>query len=317
MADTQLTFKNVKIAFIVIQKTRVNLAKQYAIIARIWYKSKAQHKSAEWFRAIDGVRKCLRRLLDKSADQRQQQQQHQQRDVEPRNKSKKESGKADGEIFCGAFDRACSSIVQLWCSYWGEESVRNDNVLPKFDGLPNQLPSIDSLRSAVHHLEELIAIMEELSNRTKIAANSLISHLRTPPAPTFAPITTACVAIMSALHSETDRFLHGSQFNTTSDNQQGQNNSIKSFYGIINSTYELQRLKESDEKSSSSLSSNSRDGLILHSGNTSSQKRKNTNQASVSQAGKKQKSDKNTKRTATEQIITNIDELEEDLGEVV
>ena len=207
--------------------------------------------------------------------------------------------------------------MQVWCSYWGEEKLRDNDVLPKFDGIPNQIPSINSLRSAVHHIEELIAIVEELLNRTKIAANSLISHLRTPPAPTFAPITTACVAIMSALHSETDRFLHGIQLNSASDDQQSHKNSIKSFNSILYSTYEMQKLKESDDESSSSSTFHSKDGLIGISSNQSDPKRKSTSQSSVSQAGKKQKSGKNKQRSAAEQIITNIDESEEDLGEIV
>ncbi|PWN33285.1 uncharacterized protein FA14DRAFT_60322 [Meira miltonrushii] len=294
--EEKLTFKTVKYAFILIQKTRSNLTKESAIIERIWYKSKAQHKSAEWFRAIDGVRKCLRRLLDpiKGADHQQQQ------DVQPRimKSNEVQSGQAEGEIFCGALDRACSSLVQVWCSYWGKETTENNKSLPKFDGIPKELPNSDALCSAVRDIRELIAIMEELSNRTRIAANSLISHLRTPPAPTFAPITTACLAIMSGLHSEANQCLHGPQDDPPSDSQKSGRSSIKYLYNIM---------------SSSSVPTSEDKGFTLNVGleRKGHQKRK---QSSVSQVGKKQRPNETTQNSG---MMTQADGTEEDLGEIV
>lgn len=304
MAEEKLSFKTVKYAFILVQRTRTNLTKESAIIARIWYKSKAQHKSAEWFRAIDGVRKCLRRLLDTNTRGNNNGGDFQQQDVQPRIKCKNSNGQAEGEMFCGALDRACTSLVQLWCSYWDKEVTENNKNLPRFDGIPNELPNSNALSSAVHDIQVLIAIMEELSNRTRIAANSLISHLRTPPAPTFAPITTTCVAIMSALHSESNQFLHGPPLDLSSDSQKITKSSMKSLHNIMSNSYML----------------NSEDNLVkgsilsVEQVKKGHQKRK---QSSVPQVRKKQRSGKVPQSTASEQTTNQADGTEEDLGEIV
>lgn len=307
MADPKLSFKDVKAAFILVQKTRVNITKESAIIARIWYKSKAQHKNAEWFRAIDGVRKCLRRLLDTNACLDRKGADHQQ-DVQPKNRGKIKSGQAEGQKFCGALDRACSSLVQLWCSFWDEEVVKNVKSLPKFDAIPNELPNQKALSSAVHDIQELIAIMEELLNRTRIVANLLISHLRTPPAPTFAPITTACVAIMSALHSEADRLLHGPPLDPPSDNQHNSKGSVKSFYNILLSSYDD---TTKDDLVKGSILNVEKEKINHH------QKRKTLAQSSDLSMGKKQRSNETSQKSVSEQMISSIDETEEDLGEVL
>lgn len=121
------------------------LVQHAALLHRIHYKSRAQHRRAKWFQAADGVRRCLGHLLGRSESR-----QHRYTlgvDVEGSlpNRTRKRKrfmdrydetrpipethadaearGHNSGEESpdAGRIAEAQLSIVSVWCSMWGED----------------------------------------------------------------------------------------------------------------------------------------------------------------------------------------------------
>lgn len=329
MTETRLTPRDVQNAFLFVQQIKANLTKETAIFARIWYKSKAQHRSAEWFRAIDGVRRCLKRLLEIDFSVKRQMRKGaiptQSLQIEEKEFSSREivqrdqRGKMKREIFQkekmqGALNRSCLSLAKLWCSFWNE-TAKSINILPAFDRKPNDLPYIEVLCSAISDLQVLNAIIEELLNRTRIAFNLLVSHLRTPPAPTFAPIVSVCVTTTSGLYWKSNQFLYGSHSNTSSNKQEREKSCLKSFYSILCESNEQQKSFQFRDAKSQTLMNHS--NLDLHGDNSHVNQRLTVTPKQRKQNANTQSSAVQVQSSNNKYTITPMDQTEEDLGEII
>ncbi len=58
------------------------------------------------------------------------------------------------------------------------------------------------LVEAVRQLEQLGRLLDAVKGRSEAAGKLLVTHLNTPPAPTFAPLVTTLVALLASVHSE-------------------------------------------------------------------------------------------------------------------
>jgi hypothetical protein len=75
------------------------------------------------------------------------------------------------------------------------------NSLVKYDTPPSNDADPASSLLAAKELLVVCVQLQELANRSKISFNLLQIHLRTPPAPTFAPLVLSLLSLCAQIHS--------------------------------------------------------------------------------------------------------------------
>lgn len=136
MSSPALTPKIVRSAYDNVREAEAELTRQAALLHRLYYKSKAQHRSAKWFQTLDGIRKCVRRLLDtrqgsdgQGSDRGIQHTTAVQVEGSLPNRAGRmerraglERSKRDPrEQDVNVVDTSLFSLIDLWCGLWGEE----------------------------------------------------------------------------------------------------------------------------------------------------------------------------------------------------
>lgn len=225
-----LTAKQVRSTHSALQGSQSALEQHAALLHRLYYKSKAQHRSAKWFQSLDGVRKCFRRLLsdmeggeggfitsasrytcaievEASLPNRAGHAERRARNVRRNAPSK---SIASSTVKRPALFRGASvALTDTWCSFWDIQGS-GMSMLPRVDRPPTSSPSEGSLQTTVLQLFRLIIALEELIRRTELSFALLTAQLRTPPAPTFAALVATLCALMAAINHATQTILWGS-----------------------------------------------------------------------------------------------------------
>lgn len=141
MSSSALTPKIVRSAYDNVREAEAEVTRQAALLHRLYYKSKAQHRSAKWFQSLDGIRKCVRRLLDarqggsgdgQSSDRGRRHTTAVQVEGSLPNRAGRKDRRAGlersrrdpGEQDVNVVDAALYSLIDLWCGLWGEERQR-------------------------------------------------------------------------------------------------------------------------------------------------------------------------------------------------
>lgn len=66
LVEDASSVESVRQAHSSLEQFEASLYQVATLLHRLYYKSKAQHRSAKWFQSIGGMRKCFSRLLDMS-----------------------------------------------------------------------------------------------------------------------------------------------------------------------------------------------------------------------------------------------------------
>ncbi|GAC98570.1 hypothetical protein PHSY_006164 [Pseudozyma hubeiensis SY62] len=180
-----------------------SLSTELTLIDRIWYKNASQFKSALWWGGFDSVRRCLHRVLLPSS----------------RGVSLAHSVVSDLTLLYARLGGAESNLVTT-------ASTSTLPPIPKFTTRPTHTTLQTYLSSSPSHLEHTTQQLEALqtallalSARCTTAGRTLLLHLNTPPAPTFAPLVTALIALLAgvddALQSVVPRKHDGEEMDST------------------------------------------------------------------------------------------------------
>ena len=140
MTSTGITPKFLRSAHAETKHADTELAQSAAMLHRIWYKSKAQHRRSIWFQRVNAVRRCLRHLLGRDmALNRGRQHRYTLAvgvDSSLPNRSQKRTrliggedamrrssieGRTETRECLGNLLAAQYSVIDVWCSLWGEE----------------------------------------------------------------------------------------------------------------------------------------------------------------------------------------------------
>ncbi|KAJ9478886.1 hypothetical protein PHBOTO_002385 [Pseudozyma hubeiensis] len=164
-----------------------SLFTELTLIDRIWYKNASQFKSALWWGGFNSVRRCLHRILLPSHDQG--------------------ASLAHSVVF---------DLISLYAGLGGAQfsvtttaSSSTFPSTPKFNTRPTHTTlqaylsssaSLSHLEKTTRQLEALQKTLLALDAKCTTAGRALLLHLNTPPAPTFAPLVTALIALIAGVH---------------------------------------------------------------------------------------------------------------------
>jgi hypothetical protein len=119
MAESPLNAKAIRQAHAGIEQIQIKQYQLAALLHRIYYKSKAQHRRAKWFQSISGMRKCFSRLLDMQSVKSKIDESLQDRGVSAKGRSQRGELGMDGREH-GGIDALQRAIGQVWSSLWAD-----------------------------------------------------------------------------------------------------------------------------------------------------------------------------------------------------
>lgn len=204
-----LTLKQVRVALKTLTLQLETMEGEYRLLERLWYKNAAQFKSALWWKAFDGARRPLKRIF---ATERA-----------PEPQVKENEGR---EIGAREVARVC---VEAYAATWapppaaaglgGTTTHSQTNGWPSVPKFAPAHPttSIDTAQHALSQLADLQRTLAHIRTRCLRAGEILALHLNTPPAPTFAPLVTALLALLASIHAASSTLLdpHHSEAQTS------------------------------------------------------------------------------------------------------
>lgn len=159
--------------------TLSTLESELVLVERVWYKNASQFKSALWWGGFDAVRRSLRRLLPMARG----------------------TVMRVSDVYGGLI--AADSTRVEGERGWG--SIPKSTVKPSLQTVAEFLThpgGRQGILEAVKRLEKAERLLEVVKGRAEGAGKLLVTHLNTPPAPTFAPLVTTLVALLASVHSE-------------------------------------------------------------------------------------------------------------------
>lgn len=168
-----LTLKQVRVALKALLAQLETIEGEYRLLERVWYKNAAQFKSALWWKAFDGARRPLKRMFGAGVARR--------------------TARVCVEAYSAAWAPpapALSSAQQAQTGAWPS--------VPKFAPAHT---NADAAQIALGELADLQRMLAHIRMRCVKAGDVLAMHLNTPPAPTFAPLVTAILALLASVHA--------------------------------------------------------------------------------------------------------------------
>ncbi|KAF6767469.1 hypothetical protein PSEUBRA_005020 [Kalmanozyma brasiliensis GHG001] len=188
------TLKALKQPLRLLISTLQTLESEQTLVDRMWYKNRAQFRSALWWVGYDGVRRSLRRLLPSS--------------------SGAESGSRGGDGEGRGGKGVLRGLVRVYAGLGGVDVQGGQGwvTIPKFDTRPTAdsihaylSTNEDDVRQALYQLAMLERLLHVVRVRAETAGSVMVTHLNTPPAPTFAPVVTGLLALVAGVHAEVER----------------------------------------------------------------------------------------------------------------
>lgn len=124
MAEVMLNAKVIRQAHARIEQIQTKLYQLAALLHRIYYKSKAQHRRAKWFQSISGMRKCFSRLLEMQSVKSKIDESLPDRGVSAKSRSRREELGLDGGERA-SIDVLQRAIGQVWSSLWADTKAQD------------------------------------------------------------------------------------------------------------------------------------------------------------------------------------------------
>lgn len=146
------------------------------VLDRMWYKNASQFQSALWWRHANSLRRCLRSL---------------------------DTAHALTARIALVYAELCGADQPGSNQGWPVLPREAKSTPQSIDAVLKSAQTKQRLKQAEGELQELKAVIEVVRKRAEKGAKVLMVHLNTPPAPTFAPLVTALIAICAAVHHPT------------------------------------------------------------------------------------------------------------------
>ncbi|KAL9936308.1 hypothetical protein V8E36_005150 [Tilletia maclaganii] len=163
------------------------LLHELQLLSQLLYKSSAQFRSAKWVQSVRALRKCGRRIF---ADARDEHSKNPRRSRRRRRSSAQVKGEL-GPNSKTAMDKGKARADDIFKSH--PESGNSIRLSPAPMGHAVwQMRNRADLQTSV---QNLIALLRHMDQRAKASHAMISAHLRTPPAPTFAPLATSLLGI--------------------------------------------------------------------------------------------------------------------------
>ncbi|KAI3483809.1 hypothetical protein L1887_53219 [Cichorium endivia] len=146
------------------------------VLDRMWYKNASQFQSALWWRHANSLRRCLRSL---------------------------DTARALTARIALVYAELCGADQPGSNQGLASVAARSQINTTKHRCRPQISADKAETQAAEGELQELKAVIEVVRKRAEKGAKVLMVHLNTPPAPTFAPLVSALIAICAAGHHPT------------------------------------------------------------------------------------------------------------------
>nr|QBH67540.1 hypothetical protein UEMT_2006 [Ustilago esculenta] len=203
--DVSRQLKAFKTALRTLITTLQTLVFESALADRVWYKNASQFKSAFWWTSFNSTRRGLHKLLPPPTlpTQLTPTQPHQHHSISQRGLAK-DTVRMLTIVYAG-LGGGEEALQSQQAKFEPESGWAN---LPKFDVKPSattlysflQSDTSQNLLSATKaKLELLRESLEVLQKRTQTTGHVLVTHLNTPPAPTFAPLVTTLLVLVASM----------------------------------------------------------------------------------------------------------------------
>lgn len=215
----QLTLKQVRTALKTLVAQLTVLEEEWRWLDRLWYKNAAQFRSAIWWKAVDGVRRPLKQLFavdgtgtappKASASSRFQRRRgtraSEQEQVGNDTTAMSSVARNTARLCVSAYSETWAPLppppTQLPSAPVSTSSASAWPTVPKYR--PSATVPPFSTGDALDELAYLQRVLLCIRTRALKAGTVLALHLNTPPAPTFAPVVTALLAIIASVHTAT------------------------------------------------------------------------------------------------------------------
>ncbi|UZJ54175.1 hypothetical protein CBS101457_003495 [Exobasidium rhododendri] len=107
-----------------LEQTEASMYQLAALLHRIYYKSKAQHRATKWFKTIDGMRKCFSKLLEMDLVRAKVDESLPDRGTAHKDKSKRR--KLNVASRQSSICAAKQDVAKIWNAFWGEDGTGTD-----------------------------------------------------------------------------------------------------------------------------------------------------------------------------------------------
>lgn len=169
---------------------QTELSEEQRLLERLWYKSHAQFRNAKWLQRCDAVRRRLKRLCGDV------------KGFERRASGSKQAVQRTHGLIGELMDSTATVYTSLWSSSASSQSQPSSSTrLPKFASPPDSSPSHALISSHLVLSLQLTYVLCEVKARASSAFALMEAHIRTPPAPTFAPIVMTLLAICAKVEA--------------------------------------------------------------------------------------------------------------------
>ncbi|SPO32405.1 uncharacterized protein UTRI_02962 [Ustilago trichophora] len=204
--------KTYKSALRILITTLTTIETELILLDRIWYKNASQFKSALWWNGVDGARRSLHKLF-----------------LPTTITTAVGGGSVDSGLGLSLGKSTLRNCILIYSAIAGgmeafqtqqfkfqqDDSSSSSSwpTIPKFNTkpLPPPFPSVTTISQLLctsqSQLESLQVLLKEVQRRLQNAGKILVRHLNTPPAPTFAPLVTACLGALGCIDAELNRVL--------------------------------------------------------------------------------------------------------------
>lgn len=200
IADPNLLLKRLKIAHRNLSSSLSSLSTDTVLVDRIWYKNKSQFKSAFWWASFDAVRRTLHRLLSPPCAN---------------------ALRSLALVYAGLGAGTEGLQVAESAESGGLMKFVTKPMISTMQDFISSPEGREVLQEAREQMLVLEAVLEELVRRCEEAGKVLVRHLSTPPAPTFAPLVTALLALVAGVCEGAREGLEGKAAVEGKDGQQG------------------------------------------------------------------------------------------------
>ncbi|KAN0065393.1 hypothetical protein ACQY0O_001229 [Thecaphora frezii] len=208
------------------------------LLARLWYKGRSQFRTAAWWKHIDGVRRCLLCLLGRAAAPGRL---HTTSDA---------LLVALSSLFSPGSSPASTQPIAM-----AEGEVQPPRSVPKFSTPPIRLdrtgeraPPRDVFYVAANETYTLATLLNELRKRARKAYTVAALHLRTPPAPTFAPQAVVLLTLAASVERIATDILQGSETEPGTRNSLGLNKLFRVLADVVEQQHQQHGQAEGEER---------------------------------------------------------------------
>lgn len=189
-----------------------------ALLDRLWYKSRAQHRRSVWLKSVEGLRRCFSRVLYKerktwhtveggASKQRCTTQARKWTSMSASQASRGASGRTNQALHC----RTSSSRIsmdqrEVEEKLQGFERRHRQAEMQTLMAFENSQDS-DSLIRLANKILVLAFELDEIIQRSARCHALLETHLKTPPAPTFAPLLATLMSFCASAFTTSQALL--------------------------------------------------------------------------------------------------------------